>query len=60
MFKVEDYILVSRLAQEAIKNLDENLLDELLALRGKIGDEVMNDEIENKKLIAFLDSQLGI
>lgn len=58
MFTVEDYKLIGKMVEVAIERTDEDLFDRLLNLRGRIGDEVMNDEIEGKRLLDYLKTQL--
>lgn len=59
MWLAEDYKLMDKLAELAIEKLDDNLLSEIAIVRGKIGNEI-NDEIERKILIDYLDTKLGV
>lgn len=58
MFTLEDYKLIDDLARLAIERLDERSLDGLLILRSKIGNVIANDEIEQKRLLDYLETKI--
>lgn len=60
MFTFEDYDLITKVLEKAIENVDAELFDELLVLRGKIADEVMKDDKESTKLMNYFDVRLDI